>query len=136
MKRLLVALSFLCALALLCACAPAPSDVPDGLWDGAVYTEDASVGTGSKTFTAEIVAGDRSVTLTVATDASTLSEALSPLGLLQGAAGYYDTVNGMTASWDKDQSYWALYSDGVMTMYGADDAPVNGGERYTFRYTR
>ena len=72
--------------------------------------------------------------------ASNVGEVLVAEGLVVGHDAdyglYIDSVNGITADWDKDQSWWMLCKDGEMTSYGADDATIDGGERYSFVYTK
>ena len=111
-------------------------EVPTTIWDTAVQKEDATLGDGAKTVSVKIEAGDKSITLTIRTDKSTLSEAMKEHGLLAGEDGLYDTVNGIYADYSKDKSYWMLYKDGEMAPYGADDATVTGGEEYAWVYTK
>lgn len=135
---LTLALLLLFSAACLFACKQdeEPAPVDEGFWSSAVHKEDATLGDGAKTFSVKVEAGDKSITLTIKTDKTTLSEAMKEHGLLSGNNGLYDTVNGLLADWDKDQAYWLLYKDGEMTAYGADDATVSGGEEYAWVYTK
>ena len=51
------------------------------------------------------------------------------------SAGMYNTVDGETADYSVDQSYWAFYIDGEYAMTGMDDAPVTDGAVYKLEYT-
>ena len=50
----------------------------------------------------------------------------------EGSEGQYglfiNTVNGLTADYDKDHAYWAIYVDGEYAQNGADTQPVNDGD--------
>ena len=67
-------------------------------------------------------------------DAATVGEALLAEGLIQGDAGeyglYINTVNGITADWDKDQTYWAFYENDAYAMTGMDDTAIVAGVTY------
>ena len=106
-----------------------------GLWESATYLSDTTVGIGEKTVTVDIVAGDQTISLTVKTDKETLGEALYELGIINDPS-FFDTCNGMVASWDKDQAYWGFKQDGKMLNYGVGDAKINGGESFSIEYTK
>jgi len=107
-----------------------------GLWENATYRRDVTLGKGAKTVEVEIKAGDDAITVTVKTDADTLGEALLAHGLIEGKDGLYTTVNGMTADWNVDQSYWGFYKNGEYMMVGMDDATIADGEHYELVYTK
>lgn len=73
-------------------------------------------------------------------DAATVGEALLAEGLIQGDAGeyglYINTVNGITADWDKDQTYWAFYIDGEYAMTGVDATEITEGATYGLTLTK
>ena len=46
-----------------------------------------------------------------------------------------NTVNGVTADYNADGSYWAFFVNGEYCNYGVDSQPVNDGETYTIAYT-
>ena len=56
------------------------------------------------------------------TDKKMVGEALQECGLLEGEDGpyglYVKTVNGITADYDVDQTYWAFYINGEYAMTG------------------
>jgi hypothetical protein len=49
---------------------------------------------------------------------------------------YIKKVNGITADYDVDQSYWALSQDGTPSPTGASGAEIKGGEHFEFIYTK
>lgn len=56
----------------------------------------------------------------------------------EGSEGQYglfiNTVNGLTADYDKDHTYWAIYVDGEYAQNGADTQPVNDGDKFELKY--
>jgi hypothetical protein len=103
-------------------------------WDSATYKANATVGQGEKTFTLEIAAHGKSITLTVNTNEDVLGDALSALGLIEGEDGpyglYVKKVNGILADYDVDETYWALYIDGEYAMSGVDTTDIVAGTQY------
>ena len=97
----------------------------------------------------EIVLGDGSVKITVIvvdgnetnfvvnTDKETVGDALLEQNLIEGEDGdyglYVKTVNGITADYDTDQTYWAFYVNGEYASTGVDSTPVNEGDTYEFK---
>ena len=71
------------------------------------------------------------------TDKETVGEALLDLELIAGEDGefglYVKTVNGMTADYDVDQTYWAFYIDGEYAMSGVDVTTIEEGKTYAFK---
>ena len=45
------------------------------------------------------------------------------------------TVDGETADWDRDQSWWCLTKNGDWMDTGVDDTVIADGEHYEFTYT-
>lgn len=129
---LLISLSFM-----LIACS---EEKQENIWEKAVYTENTVFGNGAKTIEIEVKAEDKSVTFTVNTDKNNLEEALAEHKLIDGEKGVYGMyikkVNGITADYDVDQSYWALSENGESLMTGASDTEIKGGEHFEFIYTK
>ena len=71
------------------------------------------------------------------TDKETVGEALLELELIAGEDGefglYVKTVNGMTADYDVNQTYWAFYIDGEYAMSGVDVTTIEEGKAYAFK---
>ncbi len=89
-----------------------------------------------------VVVTDRdgsSDTFEYTTTASTVGEALLNEGLISGDESdyglYVTTVNGITADWDADQTYWAFYIDGEYALTGVDSTEVTEGTVYSFVLT-
>ena len=136
MKKLNTAAALLLILALalsLAACGAGEGEAAD-LWDGAMYMEDASLGEGAMTIAVDVTAGEKTVKLSVATDAENLRDALEPLGLIAGDESelglYIKTVNGISADYEADGYYWALYIGGEYASTGVDATPVADGGEY------
>ena len=115
-------------------------DVTTGLWENATYLEDTEFGDGAKTVLVEVKADERSVTFTVKTDKETLGDALLEHQLIAGEESeyglYIKTVNGITADYDVDQSYWGFYKNGEYMMTGVDGTEISDGEHYELVYTK
>lgn len=115
-------------------------EAAEGLWKDAVYTEDTELGEGAKTVKVVVEAEEKKVTFTIKTDAEMLGEALIENELVEGEEGefglYIKKVNGMTADYDVDQSYWGFFKDGEYMMTSADLTPFKDGEQYELVYTK
>lgn len=100
--------------------------------DGAV------IGQGAVAFTVEVQGADgKTVTFTVNTDEETVGAALLKLGVIVGDDSeyglYVKTVNGETADYDTDGTYWGLYINGEYAMTGVDATTLEAGATYAFR---
>lgn len=131
-------------LALLCivclaACQKNTVDAA-GLWENATHRGDREFGKGETTVTVEVKAGEDQVVFTIHTDKSTVGEALLEHELIAGEQGayglYVKVVNGITADYDVDQSYWAFYINGEMAMTGVDMTQITDGAVYKLEYTK
>lgn len=133
-----MALAFCLVLLLAAGCAKKVDR--SGLWENATYVKDTELGSGSKTVKLEVKVDDKSVIFTVKTDKDTVGAALLEQGLIDGEEGayglYVKVVNGITADYDIDQSYWAFYINGEMAMTGVDTTPIAEGETYQLIYTK
>lgn len=109
-------------------------------WKTATYTEDKTFGEGAKTVEVEVVADGYSVTFTVKTDEEYLGAALVAHGLIVGTEGpyglYIDSVNGIVANYDEDQTYWAISKSGSYLMTGVDATEVENGAHYELTRTK
>ncbi len=133
----------LCFVTLLGGCAP-KAVLPE-VWDNAVYTSDTTVGEGAKTVKLYVTAAENTVVLTVRTDAEKLGDALLALNLISGDSSeyglYVKVVNGMTADYDTDGSWWffnKVAADGTREMMpvGVDGAVIADGESYELAMTK
>ena len=104
--------------------------------------EDGTVlGEGATVFTFVVVDGEgNEKTFEIHTDKTTVGEALLELELIEGedsAYGLYvKTVNGITADYDVDQTYWAFYINDEMAMTGVDSTDVEAGATYSFKVSK
>ena len=95
---------------------------------------------GAKTVVVEVVHKDESKKeFTLHTDAETLRGALDEQKLIEGEdrGGIYMVivVDGETADYDVDGSYWAMLQDGEWMMTGVDDTMIQDGDHYEFVFT-
>ena len=74
------------------------------------------------------------------TDEATVGAALLKLGLIEGEEGpyglYVKVVNGITAIYEEDGSYWAFYEDGEYGMTGVDLTEIDPNVAYSFVQTK
>lgn len=112
----------------------------EGLWKDALYRKDMTFGEGEKKIEVEVKAEDKSVTFTLNTDKEDLASALLEHKLVEGEDStyglYIKKVNGITADYDVDQSYWSFCKDGEAQMTGVSDAKLAGGEHFELVYTK
>ena len=99
---------------------------------------DNNTSAGTATFTFQVVDGDGKQTdFTITTDKATVGEALLDEGLIKGEDGpyglYVKEVNGITADYDVDGTFWAFYVDGEMAPTGVDTTKVEDGAVYAFK---
>ena len=130
-NKLSLVFALLLTVVILVSCA---TNEVTGVWAGATYTEDTTLGEGATVLTVEVSAEDKTVTFTVNTDKTTVGEALMDNGLVDGEIGayglYVKVVNGMLADYDVDGSYWAFYIDGEYAMTGVDSTEITEGAIY------
>ena len=71
------------------------------------------------------------------TDKTIVGEALLDLDLIAGETSeyglYVKTVNGITADYDVDQTYWAFYVNGEYATAGVDTTAIEEGATYSFK---
>ena len=96
------------------------------------------LGEGAMEFAFDVTDKDGNVTsFTIHTDAATVGEALVNLGLVSGDESewglYVKTVNGITADYDVDGTYWAFYINGEYASTGVDATEVEDGATYAFK---
>lgn len=72
--------------------------------------------------------------------AASVGEALVAEGLIEGHETeyglYIDTVNGIIADWDKDQTYWAFYINGEYATTGIDGTEIAADTTYGLTLTK
>ena len=111
-----------------------------GLWENATYLKDTEFGDGAKTVVVEVKADEQIVTFTVNTDKKTVGDALLEHDLINGDESeyglYVKVVNGITADYDIDQSYWAFYVNGEYASSGVDTTEIDESAKYQLAYTK
>ena len=72
--------------------------------------------------------------------AASVGEALVAEGLIEAHEAsfglYIDTVNGIAADWDKDQTYWAFYINGEYATTGIDGTEIVADTTYGLTLTK
>lgn len=95
---------------------------------------------GGKSITVTVVHKDETEKVfTYTTEEEYLGPVLVAEGLVEGENSDFGlmitVVDGEEASWDADQSYWALYIGEEYASTGADSTPVNDGDSFKLVYT-
>ena len=110
------------------------------IWNSATYTKDAELGEGSKTFMFKVDADGYAITFTIHTNETTVGAALLALNLIEGEDSQYGLyvkkVNGITADYDVDGTYWSFYENGEYAMSGVDTTNITDGYTYSFVRTK
>ncbi len=118
----------------------AVTQASEPLWEDATYLEDTVLGEGATSIDVKVEAGEKSVVITINTDANNLEDALLSAELVEGEQGayglYIKKVNGILADYDADQAYWAMYKDGEYLTSGAGDTAITSGDSFELVYTK
>lgn len=107
---------------------------------GVFLTNRPQTSSGEKNVTVTVVHADGSEKAFVYdTDEEYLGPVLIEEGLVEGVEGPYGleihAVDGEKASWEENQSYWALFVGEDYATTGADTTPVNDGDEFKLVYT-
>ena len=112
---------------------------PTDFWEISSIREDTSFGNGANTLSITVTMGEKSILLTIKTDAATVKDALLEHELIHGeqqAIGYMmTTLIGISAEYETDGAYWAYMQNGEYMMTGIDSTPITGDAAYEFVYT-
>ena len=135
-KTIRILISIFCIALLFAGCNKGPVYV-DGT---AKYTEDVTLGEGSKTITVTVKDHEgKAVVFTIKTDAKTVGDALLENELIAGDEGqfglYVKVVNGLRADYDKDHAYWGFNVNGETSLTGVDMTDITDGGVYELVYT-
>ena len=140
MKTLKKILPLIAVIALVLCAVSCSTVSKEGLWEEATHRRDTELGEGAKTIYVEVVAGEESVTFTIHTDKENLADAMLEHGLVEGENStyglYIKKVNGITADYDIDKSYWGFYKNGEYMMTGVDSTKTSNGEHYELVYSK
>ncbi|MBQ3028019.1 MAG: DUF4430 domain-containing protein [Lachnospiraceae bacterium] len=113
-------------------------DDAEGSEDAGPAAEVTELGEGAVSFNFSVVDKDGVETkFLIHTDAETVGAALQNLGLIEGEEDdyglYVKKVNGITADYDVDKTYWAFYMNGEYAMSGVDVTAITEGDTYLFK---
>lgn len=132
MKKYIALLLALVLMLGLCACgrkaAPGEAGAP-------VVNDGDVIGEGKNSFTLEIVDGDgNKITATIKCDDTVVGDALQAYGIIAGEEAeyglYIKSVNGITADYDVDGTYWSFYVNGDYAATGVDMTEIENGATY------
>ena len=142
-------LSFVLCLALIAAialtamgCDQAKTpETPDTTADNTETTPPTIKGEGATVFYFNVVDKDGNETkFEIHTDKTIVGEALLELGLIEGDMGdyglYVKKVNGITAEYEVDGTYWAFYVGNSYGMTGVDMTDIEPGATYAFKVSK
>ena len=112
---------------------------PTDFWEISSIREDTSFGNGTNTLSITVTMGEKSILLTIKTDAATVKDALLEHELIDGeqqAIGYMmTTLIGIAAEYEVNGAYWAFKQNGEFVMTGIDSTPITGDAAYEFVYS-
>ena len=135
MKRSMIALLLsICLLASFAACAGSPAKNETTT----VNTTDNTSHDTPITVTMMVTLPDGTEnTHTLTSTKPTLGDVLRDYQLIEcDKTGMIVSVEGVEASWAKDQAYWSFEIDGVYATHGVDDEPFSYGKIYALKYTK
>jgi hypothetical protein len=98
-------------------------------------------GEGATVFYFNVVDKDGNETkFEIHTDKTVVGDALQELGLIEGEQGdyglYVKKVNGITADYNVDGTYWAFYIGDDYGMTGVDMTDIEPGATYAFKVSK
>ncbi len=98
-------------------------------------------GEGATVFYFNVVDKDGNETkFEIRTDKTVVGDALMELGLIEGEEGayglYVKKVNGITADYETDGTYWAFYIGDDYGMTGVDLTEIEAGATYAFKVSK
>ncbi len=128
-------------IAAMALCMTACNETKSGASSTPTLTDTDTVkelGEGSTEFSLTVTDGNgKAQKFTVKTDETTVGAALLKLGVIEGDDGpyglYIKKVNGITADYDTDGTYWSFYVDGVYATKSADQTEITAGGEYSFK---
>ena len=99
--------------------------------------ESSVLGKGDTVFTFSVVDKEGNETrFEIHTDKTVVGDALLELGLIEGEKSdyglYIKKVNGITADYDVDGTYWAFFVNGDYAVSGVDTTEIVEGDSYSF----
>ena len=136
MMKLLCALLLAAMLLTLSGCAK--KDAAPAATQQAETLPGGEIGKGQTAFPFTVVDKEgKETNFTVRTDKETVGEALLEVNLIAGEEGdyglYVKKVNGVTADYDVDKTYWAFYVNGAYATSGVDATKIEENASYMFK---
>lgn len=127
---------FAAALLLFTACGTGGGAIPAASSETAPSVSQKGTG-----FLFSVVGPDGEGTqINIHTEKKTVGDALLEMGMIDGTASdsgfYVTTVNGITADYETDSSYWALYVDGEYSATSVDKTEIDSNKVYSLVYTK
>ena len=112
-----------------------------GTENGTTTQEPTVLGQGATVFMFTVVDGEGVETLfEIHTDKTMVGDALLELNLIEGEMDtyglYVKKVNGITADYDVNKTYWAFYINGEYAMSGVDTTEIKEGDSYAMKVSR
>lgn len=147
MKRLLsfiLCIVLVAAMALFAGCSDSKkTETPsENITEQSEQTADVKeLGEGNTKFDFTVADKDGNETkFVVKTDKKTVGEALLDAGLIEGEEGQYGLyvkkVNGITADYEIDGTYWGFFVNDAMAPAGVDMTEIKEGESYAFKVSK
>ena len=104
-------------------------------------SEKTILGEGNTLFTFTVVDGNGIETVfEIHTNKTIVGDALLELELIAGEVStyglYVKTVNGITADYDTDGTYWGFYINDEYAMSGVDTTTITEGDSYSFKISK
>lgn len=92
---------------------------------------------GIKNITVSIVYADgESENISITTEKKFLADALIEEGIIEyNKTGLYTTINGVTADYNKDKSWWCLTKGGKEVFEGFNTQAIADGDIFEITYT-
>ncbi len=111
-----------------------------GAWKNATYIKDTEFGEGEKAVTVKVVAEDQEIVFTIHTNEQYLDKAMLAHELITGEDGQYglylETVNGMLADYNVDQTYWSVCKDNTPLPVGISSVEIADGDSFQLIKTK
>jgi len=138
LKKMLSLILCIVLIAVTALFAAGCSDKNDGAETPSGAGDITVLGEGATSFDLTVVDGDGNESaFTVNTDETTVGAALLALDFIAGEEGemglYIESVNGITADYNVDGTYWAFYINGEYATSGVDTTDIAADTDYMLK---